>query len=58
MLDEKITFDRVARWGIVLLLSAVAVWLINRLSTVLLPFFAAWLMAYMMYPLVHFLQNK
>ena len=55
MLDEKITFDRVARWGIVLLLSAVAVWLINRLSTVLLPFFAAWLMAYMMYPLVHFL---
>ena len=58
MLDEKITFDRVARWGIVLLLCAVAVWLINRLSTVLLPFFAAWLMAYMMYPLVHFLQNK
>ena len=37
MLDEKITFDRVARWGIVLLLSAVAVWLINRLSTPALP---------------------
>ncbi|MGN0233865.1 MAG: AI-2E family transporter [Bacteroidaceae bacterium] len=58
MLEEKITFDRVARWGIVLLLGVAAVWLINRLSTVLLPFFAAWLLAYMIYPLVHFLQHR
>ncbi len=58
MLEEKITFDRVARWGIVIVLSAAAVWLVNRLSTVLLPFFAAWLLAYMIYPLVHFLQYR
>ncbi|MGN1256461.1 MAG: AI-2E family transporter [Bacteroidaceae bacterium] len=58
MLEEKITFDRVARWTIVLLLGVAAVWLTNRLSTVLLPFFAAWLLAYMIYPLVHFLQYR
>lgn len=58
MLEEKITFDRVVRWGIAILLSAAAVWLLNRLSTVLLPFFAAWLLAYMLYPLVHFLQYR
>lgn len=58
MLEEKITFDRVARWGIVIVFSAAAVWLVNRLSTVLLPFFAAWLLAYMIYPLVHFLQYR
>lgn len=58
MLEDKITFDRVARWGIALLISAAAVWLLNRLSTVLLPFFVAWLLAYMLYPLVHFLQYR
>ena len=58
MFEEKITFDRVARWGIAIALSAAAVWLVNRLSMVLLPFFAAWLLSYMLYPLVHFLQYK
>lgn len=58
MLEDKITFDRVARWGIALLISVATVWLLNRLSTVLLPFFVAWLLAYMLYPLVHFLQYR
>lgn len=58
MLEDKITFDRVARWGIAVLISVAAVWLLNRLSTVLLPFFVAWLMAYMLYPLVHFIQYR
>ena len=58
MLDEKITFDRVVRWTLTVLLCVAAVWLLNRLSTVLLPFFAAWLLAYMLYPLVHFLQYR
>ena len=35
MFEEKITFDRVARWGIAIALSAAAVWLVNRLSMVL-----------------------
>lgn len=32
--------------------------LLSRLSSVLLPFFIAWLLAYLMYPLVRFLQVK
>ncbi len=32
--------------------------LVNRLSSVLLPFFIAWLLAYLMYPLVTFLQYR
>ena len=32
--------------------------LINRLSGVLLPFFIAWLVAYLIYPLVKFFQYR
>ena len=58
MLEKEITFDRFIR-GIIFIVGAILIgWLINRLSTVLLPFFVAWLLAYMMYPLVVFLQRK
>ena len=58
MFDKEITFDRFIRGLMVLAVAFGLVWLINRLSTVLLPFFVAWLLAYMMYPLVRFLQYK
>lgn len=58
MIEQEITFDRVIRWVLVALGATAAVWLINRLSSVLLPFFIAWILAYMMYPFVLFLQNK
>ena len=58
MFDKEITFDRFIRGVIVLAVCVAVGWLINRLSTVLLPFFLAWLLAYMMYPLVCFLQYK
>ena len=58
MLDREITFDRVIRWLIVALVATAIVLLINRLSSVLLPFFIAWIMAYMIYPFVRFLQYK
>ena len=58
MLENEITFDRVIRWILVALGVAAAVLLINRLSKVLLPFFIAWILAYMIYPFVLFLQNK
>ena len=58
MLEKEITFDRVIRWLMVALFATAAVWLINRLSCVLLPFFIAWILAYMIYPFVLFLQNK
>ena len=58
MLEREITFDRVIRWILVALGATAAVLLINRLSSVLLPFFIAWILAYMIYPFVLFLQNK
>ena len=58
MLDREITFDRVVRWLIVALVATAIVLLINRLSSVLLPFFIAWILAYMIYPFVLFLQKK
>ena len=48
MFEKEITFDRFIR-GLLVVIGAIAsVWLINRLSDVLLPFFLAWLLAYMM----------
>ena len=58
MLDREITFDRVIRWVLIALGATAVVLLINRLSKVLLPFFIAWILAYMIYPFVLFLQNK
>lgn len=58
MFEKEITFDRFIR-GLLVVLGAVAsVWLINRLSNVLLPFFLAWLLAYMLYPMVCFFQYR
>ncbi len=58
MFEKEITFDRFIRGMIVIIGVVAGCWLINRLSAVLLPFFVAWLLAYMMYPLVRFLQYK
>lgn len=58
MLQKKITFDSFIR-GI--LTGAVIIgilYLVNRLSGVLLPFFVAWLIAYLIYPMVTFFQYK
>ena len=58
MFKEPITFDSFIR-GVIALAIAVGIGLlINRLSGVLLPFFIAWILAYLMYPLVRFLQVK
>ncbi len=58
MLNQKITFDLFIRGLIVLALVAGSIFLLGHLSTVLIPFFVAWLIAYMLYPLVCFLQYK
>lgn len=52
------TFDRVVRMLISLAVIVGIGLLINRLSAVLLPFFIAWLLAYLIYPLVKFFQYK
>lgn len=58
MLEREITFDRVIRWALAAVVATAIVLLVNRLSSVLLPFFIAWILAYMIYPFVLFLQNK
>lgn len=58
MLEKTITFDKFVRGLLVVLLIAALLYLVNYLSSVLLPFFAAWLIAYLLYPMVTFIQNK
>lgn len=53
-----ITFDRFARWILIAAGVATLFLLVNRLSNVLLPFFVAWLLAYLLYPLVTFIQYR
>jgi len=55
---KSITFDSVARWTIGIIIVVAVLLLINRLSAVLLPFFIAWFVAYMIYPIVRFIQYK
>ena len=55
---KKITFDSFIR-GIILGVIIIGIlMLLKRLSSVLLPFFIAWLIAYLVYPLVTFFQYK
>lgn len=55
---KKITFDSFIR-GIILGIIVIGIlMLFKRLSGVLLPFFIAWLIAYLIYPLVTFFQYR
>lgn len=58
MLRKEITFDRFIRGLITAIGIGLAVYIVNRLSMVLLPFFIAWLLAYMIYPMVKFFQYR
>ena len=53
-----ITFDRFIRWTLTALGIVVVFLIVNYLSSVLLPFFVAWLFAYLLYPIVKFVQYK
>lgn len=56
--NKKITFDTFIRgvlWGAAFI---AALYLLNKLSAALLPFFIAWIIAYLLYPLVQFFQTK
>lgn len=55
---KVITFDRFVRMAGIGLLIAAIFCLINYLSSVLIPFFVAWLLAYLLYPIVKFVENK
>ena len=58
MLEKKITFDSFIQGSISALIIIGILYLVNYLSGVLLPFFVAWLIAYMIYPMVTFFQYR
>ncbi len=55
---KKITFDSFIRGVIIGGIVIGVLFLIKRLSGVLLPFFIAWLIAYLIYPLITFFQYR
>ena len=57
-MQEKITFDKFIRWAGIGLLVFAVLFMVNYLSNVLLPFFVAWLLAYLLYPIVKFVQYR
>ena len=52
MLEEKITLDKLIRWVVCGLIIFAVFFITNSMSEVLLPFFVACLLAYLLYPLV------
>ena len=57
-MQEKITFDKFIRWALVAVAILCVFFIVKALSSVLLPFFIAWLLAYLLYPIVKFVQYK
>ena len=58
MLEKKITFDRFIRWIVIGGIIFLSLFVLNYLSAVLLPFFIAWVMAYLMYPVVILFEKR
>ena len=58
MIKGPITFDRMARWILIAAAVVAVIFVISYLSHVLLPFFAALVFAYLLYPLVKFIQYR
>lgn len=56
--DKPFTFDRVIRILLFIAIGLTLFFLLKKLSGVILPFMIAWLLAYMIYPLVKFFQYK
>jgi predicted PurR-regulated permease PerM len=56
--DRPFTFDRVVRLLISLALIGFGIYLIYILSSALLPFLIAWLIAYLLNPIVRFIQKN
>lgn len=55
---KEITFDKFVRWAGIIILILGILYVTNYLSSVLLPFFIAWFFAYLLYPVVLFIENK
>ncbi len=57
-MENKITLDKLVRWVGITLLVVATMFTLNYLSGVLLPFFIAWFFAYLLYPVVKFVQYR
>lgn len=57
MFRGEITFDRFIRGLLAAAAVAALCYAANRLSAVLVPFFVAWMLAYLLYPVVDFFQR-
>lgn len=57
-MSQNITFDKFIRWALTAAAIVVVFLIIRALSEVLLPFFIAWFLAYLLYPIVKFIQYK
>lgn len=57
ILQKEINFDRFVRGLVFLTVLAALVWVVGLLSDVLLPFFIAWVLAYLLNPVTTFLQT-
>jgi predicted PurR-regulated permease PerM len=55
---KQITFDTFVRGFLAVVVVVGIIMLLNRLSGVLVPFFLAWLVAYLLFPLVKFFQYR
>lgn len=55
---KEITFDRFIRWSGTIALVLLVLYIVNALSSVLLPFFVAMFFAYLLYPIVKFMETK
>lgn len=58
MLEKTFTFDRFVRLIIGIAIAVAVLCVMQSLSAVLLPFFVGWLLAYLLYPLVCFVQYR
>ena len=56
--QEKITFDKFIRYATLAVIFFLLYLLMRRLSNVLMPFFVAWFLAYLLHPIVCFFQYK
>ena len=57
-MPEKITFDYFIRKAGIVTLVVLAILIVKYLGEVLLPFVVAWLFAYLLYPMVKFIQYR
>lgn len=58
MSSKPITFDRFVRGTLITIAVAVLLYIMNLLSSILLPFFLGWVIAFLLYPMVRFVQYR